>query len=930
MNEDISQFIPYYPVSASRNFNSLVNEKAEFRIPSVPATEFFPSNKGDLMTHQLIISRIMSSNTPYDGILLMHEMGTGKTCSAVAIMEQIRSENNGFDKFIFVCGSDSLRANFENEFRGVCTKGDYTDIPLTRIGIRTMTYGTFKKNFTGNTNNLNDTVVVIDEAHNIKESYKAYRQLLTTPDNIKVILMSGTPMTDDPSGIAKVMNMIIKEDSDQLDTTPEFYKDLTNDKIDLLRRAFKGRISYIKSMSSSEVTREYKTNPDLELPVFKHFKLHASEMSSEQASKYIEVFQSDSSKKPTDEDRLVLKDSASAAYSNSLQASNFVGENGQYTKDGFATTKFNLGLTGTIAEKLTRLRKYSAKYADSVEAILKARALKKNVFVFNLYVNGGGLAMFGKILTAFGFQSVSNRSVKTLSRGQERFMMLTGDPKIDKKLLIERFNNPDNVNGDYIGVVLASDAISEGYTFKNIQTIDIHSPWFQYAKISQAIARGIRFGSHRELLKTKRSVNVEIYLRVSVVPGDNFRDPSSVDVIAYKIAEDKDVVVKRIERVIKEEAIDSLINYERNRRVGMDGSRECEYLSCDYKPYPNETISDKLRDYSTFELYYGSNDEELEKNIINLFSTNKSLTFDYIVANTKSSKLPAVSCLCNLITSSKLIQNGGKEYYLKENNDVYYLSKETSNYSNIFDLYYFTNEATTVDPEPIVEDVFNILSVLENEDVTDPISLVTVFERNSVTIDDKEALIESVLIGSMDTPQTGAVKDVFKGLYGTIDGILYSWYPTHAGSSKKMKPSRVYRTGVWSDATDADNEKIRAYVINTRVTALNKVTNLADELALTAPFYYGLYSINDSKVVKGTINTFKIFKYDPMTEEGGVKDARVLPTGQACNTFQNKQDVFIKLGYVGKIPTKVSKQCDVIQEIMVELDAVVRDVQNIK
>jgi hypothetical protein len=932
MDREISQYIPYYPIPTGPKFNSLFNRKIEFRMPKVPQVEPFPSNKGDLMTHQLIISRIMSSNTPYDSILLMHEMGTGKTCSSVAIMEQIRSEKNGFKKFIFVCANDSLRANFEAEFRGVCTKGDYDDTPFRKLGIRTMTYTNFVTTFKNRNNSLDDTVVVIDEAHNIKERSVEYRSILMRDENVKVILMSGTPMTDDPSGIAKVMNMIIKDPDQLLDTTPDFYKDLTDAKIKKLRTAFKGRVSYIKSMSSGKVTSEFKTNENRNLGVFKHFKLYASEMSTQQATTYLQTFKNDAGGGVGD-----VKDSSSAAYSSSLQSSNFVGPDGQFTASGFTSIKFNiLSALGRKDEsqtaKLAKLRTYSSKYADSVEAILEARRQRKNVFVFNLYVNGGGIELFGNILKHFDIARANN--VSRLVRGQETFIMLTGSTT-DKKSLIDRFNDPDNVGGDYIGVVLASDAISEGYTFKNIQVIDVHSPWFQYAKISQVIARGIRFGSHRELLKTMDSVNVEIYLRVSVIAGDDADEASSVDVLAYKIAEEKDVVVKRIERVIKEESIDALINMDRNRRFGMDGERECDYMDCGYKPYPTEEISDIVRDYSTSELYYGSQDTELDSKIITLFSKNRSLDFDYIVANTKSSRLPVVSSLCNIIMSTTVIKNGGKEFYLKEMNDIYYLTSDTCNYSNVADLYYLLNEVTIVDPEP-VEYTFSVFSVLEDATVVDGVSLVTVFENNSVSVPDKEALLEKVLTTApqLTTPQANAVRSVFRGLYGNIEGTLYSWYPRHA---KSKNSSRVFRSGAWRDASDGDEEIIRNYVLATRAAVVAKVEKQATELGFKEPYYYGMYAINDSKVKKGkgkgkvdTIDTFKIFKYESAKE--GAVDGRVRALGQACSTFGmgGMNDAFEKLGYAPeRVPSSVAEKCNVIETEMYGLDVVIRDV-NIK
>jgi len=217
---DISNFIPFYPSIESDTFNSSVYKKAEFRIPEISRVEDFPSNKGDLMTHQVIISRMMSSHTPYDGILLMHEMGTGKTCSAIAILELIMSEDNGFNKYYYVCSSDALRSNFTSEFKGVCTKGDYEDVNLSDIGIITMTYRTFLQRFEGN-NNLKNAVVIIDEVHNTRRSSESFGTILKSAVNIKTILLSGTPMTDGPSGISYVMNMILPDDL-KLSTKDEF------------------------------------------------------------------------------------------------------------------------------------------------------------------------------------------------------------------------------------------------------------------------------------------------------------------------------------------------------------------------------------------------------------------------------------------------------------------------------------------------------------------------------------------------------------------------------------------------------------------------------------------------------------------------------------------------------------------------------------
>ena len=57
----------------------------------------------------------------------------------------------------------------------------------------------------------------------------------------------------------------------------------------------------------------------------------------------------------------------------------------------------------------------------------------------------------------------------------------------------------------------------------------------------------------------------------------------SVDIEFYKISEIKDVNIKKIERIMKEAAIDCSINKERNLLSGYDDLRECEYMECQYE-----------------------------------------------------------------------------------------------------------------------------------------------------------------------------------------------------------------------------------------------------------------------------------------------------------------------------------------------------------
>ena len=47
--------------------------------------------KFSLRPHQLFVRNFLSFQTPYNTLLLFHGVGTGKTCSAISIAEEMRS-----------------------------------------------------------------------------------------------------------------------------------------------------------------------------------------------------------------------------------------------------------------------------------------------------------------------------------------------------------------------------------------------------------------------------------------------------------------------------------------------------------------------------------------------------------------------------------------------------------------------------------------------------------------------------------------------------------------------------------------------------------------------------------------------------------------------------------------------------------------------
>ena len=69
----------------------------------------------ELDPHQMFVRNFLSFQTPYNSLLLYHGLGTGKTCSAIGVCEEMRSYLNqmGINKRIIIVASPVVQANFK-------------------------------------------------------------------------------------------------------------------------------------------------------------------------------------------------------------------------------------------------------------------------------------------------------------------------------------------------------------------------------------------------------------------------------------------------------------------------------------------------------------------------------------------------------------------------------------------------------------------------------------------------------------------------------------------------------------------------------------------------------------------------------------------------------------------------------------------------
>ena len=174
-----------------------------------------------------------------------------------------------------------------------------------------------------------------------------------------------------------------------------------------------------------------------------------------------------------------------------------------------------------------------------------------------------------------------------------KYIMITGSKTLSPNNVIDlaAATKKSNVNGENVKVILISQAGSEGLDFKFIRQVHIIEPWYNLSRIEQIIGRAVRNCSHKDLPFEKR--NVEIFLYGTILPDKK----EAADLYVYRLAEQKSIQVGYVNRVLKEIAVDCLLNsdqlnftaekIQQNVRLLLSNKTELEYAIGD-KPYSSQ------------------------------------------------------------------------------------------------------------------------------------------------------------------------------------------------------------------------------------------------------------------------------------------------------------------------------------------------------
>lgn len=224
------------------------------------------------------------------------------------------------------------------------------------------------------------------------------------------------------------------------------------------------------------------------------------------------------------------------------------------------------------------LGKYSGKIKNIVDCILKSEGI---VLVYSQYIDGGclpialalesiGITRYGDKKNTLFKKEQSNPLQATTMKPYDKtkdkiykpakYIMITGNnalsPNNEKE--IQAVTNENNKDGEMVKVVIISSAGSEGIDLRFLRQVHILEPWYNMSRIEQIIGRAVRFCSHKDLPFDKR--NVEIYLHTM----RSMNDYETMDMYIYRMAEQKAIQIGVVARVLKENAVDCMINLKYN------------------------------------------------------------------------------------------------------------------------------------------------------------------------------------------------------------------------------------------------------------------------------------------------------------------------------------------------------------------------------
>lgn len=507
-----------------------------------------------LLSHQQAALDFFISS-PNRGMLLLHQTGSGKTLTAIAIAERLK-----YYKEVIVLAPKSLHDNFRKEvkrFTNSENSGRYRFVSsnasnmidkletstdeLTGIDVKSL--------------RLDNKLIIMDEAHNAfvgmangSKGASALYDMLMAAKNCRILLLTASGIINNIYESVPALNIckgpIRTEDGEWTTLLPESSEDFTRyfvdeknmklKNVDKLRNRIRGLVSYTGDLFARDVLSFYEmlhkrikieNYPD-RLPI----KIELCEMSNQQYGAYEQAREKErletrnaiigsgwDKKKPIVLYPTVPKggDSSYNITVNEIHDANSIvgGElkkSSVFTKSTSYRIKSRQISNAYMPEDLD-INEDIGTYSPKIEKIGKKIKPGLKSLIYSNFVKAG-INPMASYLEHLGYKRYNpSKSMEDQDSIHGYYGIYSGEvsPE-DRTATLQAYNETNNP----LTILLISSSGAEGLSTKGTRVVHIMEPYWNWERILQVMARGIRYRSHEHLPEKERNVQVNLYLAV--------------------------------------------------------------------------------------------------------------------------------------------------------------------------------------------------------------------------------------------------------------------------------------------------------------------------------------------------------------------------------------------------------------------------------
>ncbi len=550
--------VPQSGVNGDRFNNNLKTTEVRRYANVVDQIPDFPV----LLRHQQGVCKYLDKyHNLLRGFMITHEMGTGKTITAVFALNVLKKHYP--DRKLLVIAPKALHVNFSDTIKRFQSELSYTPDEVAYVSSNASNFfdqlmlshstpqyaALYKKGKLGIDDEklFDGKLVVIDEAHNffsnaanakhvikregsqVQDYSQAERvyNLIMAADAPKIVYMSGTPIANTPFEFAIAANMLkgwTGSGSRRTTVFPEehsrFNEYFVNENGVGMKnmKEFQARIygcgSFYGKDYYSEETRalfpaftrhiEYVPMGELQFKKYIDKAVDLEGLKAKREGKFkleVERWEKERDRKYADAMfRISLRQISNVFTPPGYEAESYAK---LPLKEKEAIAKYFLGDVASYSPKIFELvKKLEASGFGTGEGATKSTPSSANAGP-NSANAGPKTVIYSHFTTTLEFIKIYLRS-KGIAFGT-----VTGeDSAEDRAVAVKRFNDPKSDHN----LMIISSAGAEGLDLKGVRAVHILEPHYNLNRIEQIETRGVRFQSHHHLPEGERHVDIYLYI----------------------------------------------------------------------------------------------------------------------------------------------------------------------------------------------------------------------------------------------------------------------------------------------------------------------------------------------------------------------------------------------------------------------------------